>query len=197
MPGYHDITQKSVNYDIDVTRRVINIDSDFRDSSSVTAGGGTSFGNSYGNSPVDFLFKLSTPVKNIARMEVKSVEMTGVTFAGNYTLLQLNDENSIESRSTAGKEIRAIAKIIKSTALSGGTGYFVTPTNGLVSNIVAFRNPQDVSVFRVRLVNPDGTVVTQSSGKLSITVELTEVVNSYLYESQRKHIGFDPANLRV
>lgn len=196
MPGYHDITQKSVNYDIDVTRRVINIDSDFRDSSSVTSGGG----GAYGNSPVDFLFKLSTPVKNIARMEVKSVEISGVTFAGNYTLLQLNDESSIESRSTGGKEIRAVAKIVKTPTLSGSSSpllVFATPTSGLISNIVAFRNPQDISVFRARLVNPDGTVVTQSSGKLSITVELTEVVNSYLYESQRKHIGYDPANLRA
>jgi hypothetical protein len=118
---------------------------------------------------------------------------------GRYLLLQINDESSIESKGgtngTTGTEIRAVAKIQSPLT---GTALAITDSTGLISHPVSFRNPQDFTVLRVRLVNPDGTVVADDpgTGRFSFTLELTEVVNSYLYESNRKHIGFDPANLR-
>lgn len=122
-----------------------------------------------------------------------SVELSGVTFPdNNYLLLQVNDESSVESRSTGGNEIRAVAKIPK-TASSDPR--IMSDSTGLISNTVAFRNPQDIATLKVRILNPDGTVATQSSGKVSFTLELDEVVNTYLYESRRKHIGFNPANM--
>jgi hypothetical protein len=131
-------------------------------------------------------------------LKVVSVELSSITFVGKYLLLQINDESSIESQggsgATAGTEIRSVAKI---QAPLSGTVVAVTDSTGLISYPVSFRNPKDFSVLRVRLVNPDGTVAADAgSGTVSFTLELTEVVNSYLYESNRKHIGYDPANVR-
>jgi hypothetical protein len=193
MPRFNDLTTGSVNYGADVRRRIINVDAVFRDSASVPS----SANGNIGSSITDFLFRLTTPVSNVSEMKVVSVELSSVTFAGRYLLLQINDESSIESKGgsgvTSGTEIRSVAKI--QAPASGAVA--VTDSTGLISYPVSFRNPKDFSVLRVRLVNPNGTIaVDAGSGTVSFTLELTEVVNSYLYESNRKHIGFDPANLR-
>lgn len=196
MPRFNDLTTGSVNYGADVRKRIINVDAAFRDSLSVPS----SANGNIGSRITDFLFRLTTPVSNVSEMKVVSIELSAVTFVGKYLLLQINDESSIESRggsgATAGTELRAVAKIQAPTA-AGVTSVAVTDSTGLVSYPVSFRNPKDFSVLRVRLVNPDGTTAADAgSGTVSFTLELTEVVNSYLYESNRKHIGFDPANLR-
>lgn len=194
MPRFNDLTTNSVNYGADVRKRIINVDAAYRESAGVAY---DISGNPAGNRVTDFLFRLTTPVRNVSEMKVVSVELSNITFGGRYLLLQINDESSIESKggasSTSGTELRAVAKI---QAVSGTT-VAVTDTTGLISYPITFRNPQDFTVLRIRLVNPDGTTAAEGeSGKVSFTLELTEVVNSYLYESNRKHIGFDPANLR-
>ena len=197
MVRYNDLTDSSVNYAVDMKRRLINVDSLYRESSGVASGGGGNFGST----ATDFLFRLSTTVRNVAQMKVVSVEIDGVTFAANYVLLQINDESSIESKLATSQELRAVATsqelraVAKIQAPLTGTKTFLTDSTGLISERIAFRNPQDIAVLRVRLLNPDGTVVTPSTGKVSFTLELDEVVNSYLYELRRKHIGYDPANV--
>ena len=190
MVRYTDLTNSSVNYDADVKRRLVNVDSAYRDSAGVASGGG----GAYGSTATDFLFRLSTPVRNVASFKVISVELNGVDFTTfNYALLQVNDESSIESKLAGGQELRGVAKIPRPVSSSSGL-QLLTDSTGLISEVVPFRNPQDITVLRVRLLNPDGTVVVAGSGKLSFTLELHEVTNSYLYESRRKHIGYDPAN---
>lgn len=188
MPRYNDMTNSSVNYEADVRRRLINVDSAYRESSAVATGGG----GAYGSTVTDFLFRLSTPVRNVASLKVISVEVDGVTYGGNYALVDVNGESSIESKLASGQELRAVAKFAKPVS---GTLQFLTDSTGLISERVGFRNPQDITVLRIRLLNPDGTVVTPASGKVALTLELEEVLNSYLYESRRKHIGYDPANV--
>ena len=188
------MTTGSVNYDTDVRRRIINVDAVYRDSVGVPY---HATNNPVGNRITDFLFRLTTPVRNVSQFKVVSAELSSITFAGRYLLLQINDESSIESKggvsATSGTEICAVAKI---QAVSGTT-IAVTDSTGLISYPVTFRSPQDITVLRVRLVNPDGTTAADGgSGTVSFTLELTEVVNSYLYESNRKHIGYDPANVR-
>lgn len=191
MPRFNDLTTNSVNYGADVRKRIINVDAAYRESIGVAY---DISGNTAGNRVTDFLFRLTTPVRNVSEMKVVSVECTP-NFDTNsyYGLLQINDESSIESKGVDGTEIRAVAKI-----LYPSTGrFFITEATGLISYPVSFRNPQDFTVLRVRLMDPSGTtVVSEPGATLSFTLELTEVVNSYLYESNRKHIGFDPANLR-
>ena len=186
------MTNSSVNYEADVRRRVINVDADFRESTAVAAG------CNRGSTASDFLFRLTTPVRNVEGFKVIGVELNGVTFGGNYALLQINDESSIESKGgsgvTLGTELRAVAKIPRPVTSVSGL-QLLTDSTGLVSETVAFRNPQDVAVLRTRLVNPDGTVLDASGGKFAYTLELHEITNSYLYESRRKHIGYDPANV--
>jgi len=208
MPRFNDLTTGSVNYGADVRKRIINVDAAFRDSPEVAYNAVT---NQNGNRITDFLFRLTTQVSNVSELKVVSAELSNVTFTGKYLLLQINDESSIESKggvkgtrsnspggslfvNTTGTEIRSVAKI---QAPLPGTDVALTDSTGLISYPVSFRNPKDFSVLRVRLVNPDGTTAAVGvSGTFSFTLELTEVVNSYLYESNRKHIGFDPANLR-
>jgi hypothetical protein len=195
MPRFNDLTTGSVNYGVDVRKRIINVDALYRDSKDVAYNALT---NINGNRITDFLFRLTTPVSNVSEMKVVSVELSSITFVGKYLLLQINDESSIESQggsgATAGTEIRSVAKI---QAPLSGTVVAVTDSTGLISYPVSFRNPKDFNVLRVRIVNPDGTVAADAgSGTVSFTLELTEVVNSYLYESNRKHLGYDPANVR-
>lgn len=195
MVRYNDLTNSSVNYEADVRRRIVNVDADFRESTSVAAG------CNRGSTASDFLFRLTTPVRNVEGYKVIGVELNGITFGANYALLQINDESSIESKGgsasaappTLGTELRAVAKIPRPVTSVSGL-QLLTESTGLIAEHVAFRNPQDVAVLRTRLVNPDGTVLNASGGKFSFTLELNEITNSYLYESRRKHIGYDPAN---
>lgn len=193
MPRFNDLTTGSVNYGADVRKRIINVDAAYRESTGVAY---DVSGNPTGNRVTDFLFRLTTPVRNVSEMKVVSVEFNGLSPTGQYALLQINDESSIESKggvgATLGTELRAVAK-----AYLGQGSAVLTEATGLISYPISFRNPQDFTVLRVRLVNPDGTTIDDGgSGTVSFTLELSEVVNSYLYESNRKHIGFDPANLR-
>lgn len=192
MPRFNDLTTGSVNYGADVRKRIVNVDATYRESPAVAY---DISGNPTGNRVTEFLFRLTTPIRNVSEMKVVSAELSGIG-SSQYVLLQINDESSIESKggvaSTVGTEIRAVAKIL--TVMGGA---ILTETTGLISYPVSFRNPQDFTVLRVRVVNPDGTTATDSgSGTVSFTLELTEVINSYLYESNRKHLGYDPANVR-
>ena len=192
MPRFNDLTTGSVNYGADVRKRIVNVDATYRESPAVVY---DISGNPTGNRVTEFLFRLTTPIRNVSEMKVVSAEMSGIS-AGQYVLLQINDESSIESKggiaSTVGTEIRAVAKIL----LQQGAA-ILTEATGLISYPVSFRSPQDFTVLRVRVVNPDGTTAADSgSGTVSFTLELTEVINSYLYESNRKHLGYDPANVR-
>jgi hypothetical protein len=195
MPRYNDLTNGSVNYGADVRQRVINVDAAYRETPGFAYNAST---NPNGNRVTDFLFKLTTPVRNVHEIRIVSVELGNITFAGSYLILQVNDESSIESKggtgATTGTEITGVAKIQKPAT---GTVVGVTDSTGLITYPVTFRNPKDITVLRVRLVNPNGTVAADAgSGTVSFTLELSEVVNSYLYESQRKHIGYDPANVK-
>ena len=192
MPRFNDLTTGSVNYGADVRKRIVNVDATYRESPAVAY---DISGNPTGNRVTEFLFRLTTPIRNVSEMKVVSAELSGIG-SSQYVLLQINDESSIESKggvaSTVGTEIRAVAKIL--TVMGGA---ILTETTGLISYPVSFRNPQDFTVLRVRVVNPDGTTAPDSgSGTVSFTLELTEVINSYLYESNRKHLGYDPANVR-
>ena len=192
MPRFNDLTTGSVNYGADVRKRIVNVDATYRESPAVAY---DISGNPTGNRVTEFLFRLTTPIRNVSEMKVVSAELSGIG-SSQYVLLQINDESSIESKggvaSTVGTEIRAVAKIL--TVMGGA---ILTEATGLISYPVSFRNPQDFTVLRVRVVNPDGTTATDSgSGTVSFTLELTEVINSYLYESNRKHLGYDPANVR-
>lgn len=205
MVRYNDLTNSSVNYGRDVRQRIINVDAEYRETPIVYIPG-TNKLLSGQNTPTDFLFRLTTPVRNVGGFKVTSIEMNNVSFGSNlYSLLQVNDESSIESRAAGGREIRAVAKIPN---LTSGGNVLLSDSTGLITNNVVFRNPQDVTVLRVRLVNPSGSTivsdVSDSRGgvtvseyylpKVSFTLELDEVTNSYLYESQRQHVGYDPAN---
>ena len=69
MPRYQDLTNSSVNYEADVRRRVINVDADFRESTAVAAG------CNRGSTPSDFLFRLTTPVRNVEGFKVIGAEL--------------------------------------------------------------------------------------------------------------------------
>ena len=212
MPRFNDLTTDSVNYGSDVRKRIVNVDAAYRESTQVEF-----ITNRNGNRVTNFLFRLTSPVRNVTQMKVVSVEHFDLTFVGLYALLQINDESSIESRGgrgilefptvgtpdvvgnkvANGTELRAVAKLQQPLQLAAPAPTFQQEGFGLVTYPVTFRNPQDVTVLRVSLINPDGTIITAGeNAAFSFTLELTEVVNSYLYESNRKHIGYDPANVR-
>jgi hypothetical protein len=111
MVRYTDLTNSSVNYGRDVRHRIINVDADYRETPVVymPVTGKLLSGQ---NTPTDFLFRLTTPVRNVGGFKVTSIELSDVSFgSNNYALLQVNDESSIESRAAGGREVRAVAKI--------------------------------------------------------------------------------------
>lgn len=90
IPTYVDKTKLSVTYDKDVQTRVINIDSRFRFVPNDIISTEQSI-LKLSSSPTDFLYKLTTPVKNVVSVRLSSIEIPNTyydfsTTKGNTTL---------------------------------------------------------------------------------------------------------------
>ena len=115
------------------------------------------------------------------------VDMVG----DNYYFLQVNNENAVEHNTTDNGQVEALAKILVTV---GSNTITFDQYPGLLTHAVSFRNPTDIGVLQVRLVDAYGQIVDLNDIPFSFSLELTEVLNTYLYESNRKHIGWNPAN---
>lgn len=74
IPAYIDKTKFSVTYEKDVQTRVLNIDSRFRTLPNDTIATEQSV-LKLTSSPTDFLYKLTTPVKNVVSVRLSSIEI--------------------------------------------------------------------------------------------------------------------------
>lgn len=110
----------------------------------------------------------------------------------NYYFLQVNKESSVEHNTTDNGQVEAMAKILVSV---GSNTITFDQYPGLLTHPITFRNPSDISVLQVRLVDAYGQIVDLNDIPFSFSLELTEVLNTYLYESNRKHLLWNPANV--
>jgi hypothetical protein len=106
------------------------------------------------------------------------------TLGSPYLLLEVNDYYSVEQKTTQNY-IQCLAKIIVNK-----DKYETIENNGsnMLSNDVIFPSPTDLSTIRVRLLDAYGNVVDLCGANFSFALEITEVLNTRLYDFYRNYI---------
>ena len=104
--------------------------------------------------------------------------------AENYMFLAVNDYYCVEQKTT-DNYLQALAKIIiredKQTVIYDDGSSFL-------SNEVIFPSPTDLSVLNVQLLDPYGELIDLCGMNFSFTLEITEVLNTRLYDFYRNYI---------
>ena len=131
------------------------------------------------------LYQLSTPTSTTP---FNTYTLTGeavVDIAGDtYCFLQVNDLQSVEHK-TNQQYIQPLAKIIIRED-KGAVIYDDGST--LMSNEIIFPSPQDFSVLNVKLLDAWGNILSLNGLDMSFTLEITEVLNTKLYDFYRNYI---------
>lgn len=108
----------------------------------------------------------------------------GTTFTGEavisvagdpYLLLGVNDLHTVEHK-TRSNYFQALAKIVPADNCC------------CITNEIVFPRPQDFTVLNVELRNPAGDIVDLNGLDFSFTLEITEVLNTRLYDFYRNYI---------
>jgi hypothetical protein len=101
-----------------------------------------------------------------------------------YLLLEVNDYYSVEQKTTQNY-VQCLAKIIVNKPK-----YDTIENDGsnMLSNDVIFPSPTDLSTIRVRLLDAYGNVVDLCGANFSFALEITEVLNTRLYDFYRNYI---------
>ena len=101
-----------------------------------------------------------------------------------YMFLAVNELHTVEQK-TSNNFIQALAKIIvreeKQTVIydDGGT---------LLSNEIIFNSPVDLKTLNIQLLDPYGDTIDLCGMDFSFALEITEVLNTRLYEFYRNYI---------
>lgn len=101
-----------------------------------------------------------------------------------YMFLAINDLHTIEQK-TSETYLQVLAKIIiredKYAVIydDGGT---------LLSNEIIFPSPTDLKVLNIKLLDPFGEVIDLCGMNFSFSLEITEVLNTSLYDFYRNYI---------
>jgi hypothetical protein len=101
----------------------------------------------------------------------------------NYIFLSLNpDWRIVEHNHPDHSNLAAFAKIIVDVNKND-----VIYDNGsnLITKMYTLKQPTDISSFKVSLYDEYGQYLILKGGEVSMTLEVTEVINSALYESLR------------
>ena len=113
-----------------------------------------------------------------------TAEGFGNVVGDNYFFVQVESFEVVESTTFADTAFSAFAKIIIGTPKND---IIFDNGNNLLTKTIQFSQPQNISQIRVKLINAYGDVILMSNN-MSITVEVTEIVNSTLYETYRQRI---------
>jgi hypothetical protein len=106
----------------------------------------------------------------------------------NYVFMELDKYEGIESVSFSDSSRAAFAKII----VTGEKGLLVVDNEAnRISKTVKFSQPQNVSGFKVRLIDGYGLTLKMASN-FSFTLELVEALNVNLYNAYRQRIPLQP-----
>lgn len=101
-----------------------------------------------------------------------------------YLLLGVNDLHTVEHK-TKTNYLQTLAKIVvredKNMVIYDDYGCCIT-------NEIVFPQPQDLSVLQVSLRDPYGGYIDLNGLDYSITIEITEVLNTRLYDFYRNYI---------
>jgi hypothetical protein len=122
----------------------------------------------------------SQPIKTYSIESEACLDVVGDT----YILLALNDLHTVEQKTT-GEYLQTLAKIIVRE-----DKYAVIYDDGgtLLSNEIIFPSPVDLKVLQVKLMDPFGEIIDLNGMNWSFSIEITEVLNTYLYDFYRNYI---------
>lgn len=107
------------------------------------------------------------------------------TTGDSYVFLQINDYSNLEHKLDNGQVLNAFAKI--QLASNPNTVVFIDSINLLYREIV-FQNPQNISYFKIRVVDPYGEIIDSRNMNLSMAFEVTQVMNGELYDFYRNYM---------
>jgi hypothetical protein len=101
-----------------------------------------------------------------------------------YMFLCVNDYHCVEQK-TNTNYIQCLAKIIIREEK-----YMVIYDDGssLLSNEIIFTKPTDLKILQVKLVDPYGDIIDLCGMNFSFSLEITEVLNTKLYDFYRNYI---------
>jgi len=101
-----------------------------------------------------------------------------------YMFLSVNDLYAVEQK-TNENYIQVLAKII---IREDKQAVIYDDGSSFLSNEVIFPSPTDLATLRVQLLDPYGEVIDLCGMNFSFTLEITEVLNTRLYDFYRNYI---------
>ena len=122
----------------------------------------------------------TTPFATYTLTGTAATDMLGDT----YCLLEVNDFHAVEHL-TVETYVQCLAKVIIRKP-KGDVIYDDGST--LLSNEIIFPSPVDITTLNVRLLDPHGHVLNLNGLDFSFTLEITEVLNTRLYDFYRNYI---------
>lgn len=125
----------------------------------------------------------SAPTGGVVTYSITSEAMMDI-IEDQYLLLGVNDFHTVEHR-TDTNYYQELAKVIVREAKMD---IIYDDGASCVSNEIVFPRPQDLSVLQISLRDAYGCIVDLNGLNYSITLEITEVLNTNLYDFYRNYI---------
>lgn len=119
----------------------------------------------------------------ISTYAIQSESLIDVT-ADPYVFIAVNDYYSVENKNQDGFT-QALAKIIIRDAKNA---ILFDDGGSLLSNDIVFPSPVDLKRIQVQLLDPYGKVIDLNGLNMSLSLEITEVTNTKMYEFYRNYI---------
>ena len=101
-----------------------------------------------------------------------------------YMFLSINDLHTVE-QTTYGTYLQCLAKII---IREDKFSIIYDDGSTLMANEIIFPSPTDLKYLQVQLLDPYGDVVDLNGMNFSFSIEITEVLNTSLYDFYRNYI---------
>ena len=101
-----------------------------------------------------------------------------------YMFLCINDLHTVEQK-TYGTYLQCLAKIV---IRDDKFAVIYDDGSSLLSNEIIFPSPTDLKYLNVSLVDPYGDVIDLNCMNFSFSIEITEVLNTSLYDFYRNYI---------
>jgi hypothetical protein len=101
-----------------------------------------------------------------------------------YMMLCVNDLHTVEQK-TNDDYIQCLAKII---IREDKHAVIYDDGSALLSNEIIFPSPTDLKILQVKLLDPYGEVIDLCGMNFSFSLEITEVLNTKLYDFYRNYI---------
>jgi hypothetical protein len=124
----------------------------------------------------------TTPIDKYCITAEGCLDVVGYT----YMFLCVNDLHTVEQK-TNENYLQALAKII---IREDKQAVIYDDGASLLSNEIIFPSPVDLKILEVRLVDPYGETVDLCGLTFSFSLEITEVLNTSLYDFYRNYIWF-------